>query len=306
MQQYKFLSPEPLHSHRKSNKAARMSLQSAPDIPLLVTVPSQQPTQSNPHPSPFLSAERRISPSWSISVLKFKLEPITGIPPSSQQLSLLNLDGTWTVVSGNEEQEIGSYGLRRGGELQVLDTRPAGMRADYYASPEDAGVEKYTMPAAQYEGLTDSVLHWKRTQGLGRFDPTKKPVGEVERERRTRDEEEVRSRGIVVGKRCRVGKEDERRGVVGFVGEVDGLGGEGGRGATWVGIVLDEPVGRNDGSLIVKVREEGAEKEIEKKVRLFECKAGFGVVVRPEKVEVGDEWTPLDDLGLQDENMDEI
>lgn len=34
------------------------------------------------------SSERRITPSWSISTLKAKLETVTGIPPSSQKLSL--------------------------------------------------------------------------------------------------------------------------------------------------------------------------------------------------------------------------
>lgn len=34
------------------------------------------------------SSERRITPSWTISQLKSKLEFVTGIPPSSQRLSL--------------------------------------------------------------------------------------------------------------------------------------------------------------------------------------------------------------------------
>lgn len=45
------------------------------DVPLLVV-------------SDNTSSERRITPSWSISHLKAKLETITGVPPSSQRLSL--------------------------------------------------------------------------------------------------------------------------------------------------------------------------------------------------------------------------
>lgn len=117
--------------------------------------------------------------------------------------------------------------------------------------------------------------------------------------------------------RCRVGEDDARRGVVAFVGKVEGLGGEAGRGARWVGVSYDEPVGRNDGSVTVVMergdrggneegggQEKAAEKG-EKKVRLFDCKPGFGVVARPEKVEVGEEWVPLDDLGV-DEDMEEL
>lgn len=117
-----------------------------------------------------------------------------------------------------------------------------------------------------------------------------------------------------MGTRCRVNGADERRGVVAFVGAVDGLGGERERGARWVGVRLDEPVGRNDGCVSVLVQSEDGERERkregqgeedeegkgkEEMKRLFDCQPGFGVVVRPEKVEVGDEWTPLDDLGAE-------
>ncbi len=34
------------------------------------------------------AAERRITPSWTISQLKAKLEPITGIPPGCQRIYL--------------------------------------------------------------------------------------------------------------------------------------------------------------------------------------------------------------------------
>ena len=45
------------------------------DIPLIVT-------------STASSSERRITPSWTIAHLKSKLEPVTGIPPSYQKLTL--------------------------------------------------------------------------------------------------------------------------------------------------------------------------------------------------------------------------
>jgi len=52
-----------------------MNMQTAGDIPLLVTSDNS-------------SSERRISPSWTIGHLKSRLEPVTGIPPLSQKLTL--------------------------------------------------------------------------------------------------------------------------------------------------------------------------------------------------------------------------
>ena len=84
-----------------------------------------------------------------------------------------------------------------------------------------------------------------------------------------------------MGRRCRVGGEDEKRGVVMYVGEVEEIPNGAGK---WVGVKLDEPVGKNDGSLNGK--------------RYWGENAGgpkYGVFVRPERVEVGD-WPALDDL----------
>lgn len=66
---------------------------------------------------------------------------------------------------------------------------------------------------------------------------------------------------------------------VGDVPEIPGLG-------AWIGLVLDEPTGKNDGSV-------GGN-------RYFDCIANSGVFVRPERVEVGD-FPPLDDFNDDDE-----
>lgn len=90
-----------------------MDLQTVPDVPLLVTVPSTA-KEAAPH----LSAERRISPSWTVAQLKAKLEPVTGIPPGSQDLRIREADGSWTTIAG-EERRVGEWSLRRGGEIEV-------------------------------------------------------------------------------------------------------------------------------------------------------------------------------------------
>jgi hypothetical protein len=94
-----------------------MSLQTAPDIPLMITVPGPSTSAL-----PLLSAERRISPSWSIGQLKAKLEPVTGIPPSVQKLRTRGFDGNWIAMEGEEKlvsDREWSAGVRKGGEIEV-------------------------------------------------------------------------------------------------------------------------------------------------------------------------------------------
>jgi tubulin-folding cofactor B len=144
-------------------------------------------------------------------------------------------------------------------------------------------VDKYVMPDEEYEKKTDSVLAWKKTEKLGRFDPTA-PSREEARIRALK--EEIAQRGIEVGKRCRVGGEDTRRGEVKYVGDVEEIPNGAG---PWVGVHLDEPVGKNDGSIAGK-RYWGEPSELK-----------HGVFVRPDRVEIGD-FPALDDL----EDMEEI
>lgn len=92
---------------------------------------------------------------------------------------------------------------------------------------------------------------------------------------------------IAMDARCRVGGSDTKRGRVAFVGDVAEIPGVG----PWVGVILDEPVGKNDGSVGGK--------------RYFSCNSSCGVFVRAEKVEVG-EFLPIgmdEDLGS---DMEEI
>lgn len=63
------------------------------DVPMLIT-------------STTASCERRITPSWTISQLKAKLEPVTGIPISSQQLTLLLPDHRNVVIEAKDEDAV--------------------------------------------------------------------------------------------------------------------------------------------------------------------------------------------------------
>jgi len=254
-----------------------MSFQTAGDIPLKISSENSGP-----------NSERRITPSWTIGQLKSKLEPVTGIPPGSQKLTLkLGSRQSIPIQAVDEETtQIGSFPLAPYAELHVEDNRPPGQRPNYNDVNQVAKIE---LSPEEYAKKTDSVLAWKKANKLGRFDPSAPSAEEVEKAKLQAYETEISSKGIEAGKRCRVGKDDSRRGEVMYVGEVKEIPG----GGKWIGVKLDEPVGKNDGSLGGKrywgVDVDGGGPK-------------YGVFVRPERIEVG-EWPGLDDL---DEDMDEI
>lgn len=66
-------------------------------------------------------SERRISPAWTIAQLKGRLEPITGVPASSQRLTLKV--ASWpdqNLQTVNEENtQLGAFTLQSYAELHV-------------------------------------------------------------------------------------------------------------------------------------------------------------------------------------------
>lgn len=68
-----------------------MSGQTAGDIPIKITSENS-------------GSERRITPSWTIGQLKAKLELVTGIPPLSQELTLLRPGHPPSAIAAYDEE----------------------------------------------------------------------------------------------------------------------------------------------------------------------------------------------------------
>jgi tubulin-folding cofactor B len=91
--------------------------------------------------------------------------------------------------------------------------------------------------------------------------------------------------GIALGARVRILPDtDSRRGTVSYSGPVPEIPGIG----FWVGVTLDEPTGKNDGTV--------------KGTRYFECGKNCGVFLRAERCEVGD----FPALDLDDDDLEEL
>lgn len=85
------------------------SMTTARDIPILIS-------------STASSSERRITPSWTVAHLKTKLEPVTGIAPSSQKLTLRLPDQQReTPIEAEDEEsvEVGRWPLVPYAEIKV-------------------------------------------------------------------------------------------------------------------------------------------------------------------------------------------
>ncbi|KAM0801127.1 CAP Gly-rich domain-containing protein [Usnea florida] len=238
----------------------------ARDIPILIT-------------STASSSERRITPSWTLAHLKTKLEPVTGIAPSSQKLTLRLPDQEReTPIEAEDEDivQVGTWPLVAYAEIKVtsLTSNPIS------TLPPLSSVPKYEMPESQYSTLPDTVLAYKKEHKIGRFDPAAPEIQQRKPPNKPPPIPEIHPTT-----RCRLTDSSTKRGTVSFIGAIPSLPGP--PGAPWIGITLDEPVGKNDGS-------------VPSGERYFQCGKNRGVFVRAERVEVGD----FPELGLEGEGSD--
>jgi tubulin-folding cofactor B len=241
-------------------------------------------------------SERRISLSWTIDQLRHKLEQFTGIPPSQQTLQLFTTATSPTpfttiragTLTGDESGPLGKLpGLMAYSRIVVIDARPPGARENYN---DVSQVEKFVMSEGDYEKRNDTVLAWKKRNQLGRFAAADGASNDNTSMAKQEEIElaEIADRGIKVGARCQI-TEGSRRGTVRYVGKIPEITGSVSQQAQlyWVGVEIDEPLGKNDGSI--------------KGVRYFQALHNHGAFVKPALVEIGDFPSELDDL-LDDED----
>lgn len=235
--------------------------------------------------SDLTSSERRISPQWTVSYLKQRLEQITGISPEYQQLQYFpirtsNENRPIGGTTAEDEKTINDYGIVAYSRIHVVDTDPES-KLKGLANEADAENATFKLSEEEYANRADSVLNWKKQQHLGRFDPQFNQHKDY-----IQKQNEELAKNIEVGSRCRViNIEGERRGQVKYVGRIDQLDkGEN----VWVGVEFDEPVGKNDGLIGT--------------LRVFESRPKHGSFVKPKQVEVGD-FPELDPFASDEEEL---
>lgn len=203
--------------------------------------------------------ELRFDLTQTIASVKASLERRFGTSADYMALKLKDESGAFKCDMTNNDAQLAIYQPVDYYTIHIIDTDPHALNVDDVSS-----IEKYVMSDDKYSALDDNFRKFKATL----------PVGEVERQELDPEFQAELAAEIEVGNRCRVNPGD-KRGVVRYVGKVPEAAS-----GWYIGIELDEPLGKNDGSV--------------KGVRYFQCPSNFGLFARPDLVEVGD-FRPFDE-----------
>jgi tubulin-folding cofactor B len=225
--------------------------------------------------------EIRFDTASSVMSVKQRIYQLSGTPPQHQALTLRNQAGDAVAAVSGDDSPLGLFcppDAAEGYTLDCRDTNPHSMAAN--GGLQDLSrVEKYEMADHVYDEREDSVRNWKRKLAE---DPevqakiaARKAAADAQREKL-----EQAASAVAVGDRCEI--VGGNRGTVRFVGDIPEL-----KPGVWVGIELDEPVGRHSGEA--------------KGRQVFECAPRCGLFLRPTQAKFG-EYPPVDDLDLDSED----
>eukprot|EP00238_Polyblepharides_amylifera_P014487 CAMPEP_0196594316 /NCGR_PEP_ID=MMETSP1081-20130531/77998_1 /TAXON_ID=36882 /ORGANISM="Pyramimonas amylifera, Strain CCMP720" /LENGTH=288 /DNA_ID=CAMNT_0041918547 /DNA_START=51 /DNA_END=917 /DNA_ORIENTATION=+ len=227
-----------------------------------------------------------------IKRVKERLQSHCGTSPLSMMLTLRDDSGRTLCALDQDDRMLGYYSPKDGWGIHVQDNDPFSLSKGGWLE-DTALVEKYKISDEDYNNRKDTYRKFKEKNIAE--DPSwtiekemaKKRGGEYRAPEVTTDPDFMSElvANVEVGHRCEVDP-GGKRGVVKFIGKA----GEGLPLGYWLGVQYDEPVGKNDGSV--------------KGVRYFDCPQGYGGMLRPNKVKIGD-YPPLDDLD-SDFSADEI
>jgi tubulin-folding cofactor B len=222
--------------------------------------------------------ELRIDLHTSIAEVKRKLYTHNGTSIAHMELHLRDQEGTFVCKMLDDARPLGFYGVSNGMEIHVVDTDPFSLSRD--GGLDDVSkIEKYRMSEEEYEKRENTLRAYKKKMlaedPTFRFLPENRKPGGVAPD--FLDAECVA--GAAVGQRCEVSP-GARRGTIMYIGDsVASL-----NAGYWVGVKLDLPLGKGDGS-------RGG-------VKYFDADDKHGVFVRPDLVAVGAFPTLEEEMGL--------
>ncbi|KAJ6839663.1 tubulin-folding cofactor B [Iris pallida] len=204
------------------------------------------------------ASDVRFSPEMTVESVKEKLWKKCGTSVDSMRLELYDDFGAKVCDLSDNTRPFGFYSPQNGYRLHIIDLDPSSVTSGGWL--EDTSlVEKYTISEEAYNKLDSNFRKFKESV------ISKNAMGPQSKIPDNYMEDVCEN--IKVGDRCEV-EPGEKRGVVKFVGTAETLAP-----GFWVGIQLDEPLGKHDGTVKGK--------------RYFVCPPQHGLLLRPDKVKVG-------------------
>ncbi|GME74415.1 unnamed protein product [[Candida] boidinii] len=256
--------------------------------------------------SPLTSSERKIDLNSTVNQFKKKMEPITGIPPQNQKIWLYvtaDSNKRFEITGGgDDDSKLSNFQITPYTRIHIEDTDPdeasQQLEKELLESESDTNNNGgntdglYVLEESEYDKMSNTVRKWKQDQKLGRFDPefNSKKNEIIEKNNKKSELFKINDRCIINSGNVSEngdGKTDIKRlGEIKYIGKIPEIDSEN----IWIGVELDEPLGKNDGSI--------------KGVRYFQCEKNYGSFVKPSVVEVGD--FPKEDLFGSDMDEDEL
>merc|ERR1712128_367601 len=202
--------------------------------------------------------EQKFDKSLTVGQFKGKLELITGYNSGSMKLSIESVKGDKLGEMDDNQRLLGSYQIDDGMAIRASD-------------PE--AIDWNSVKGVEKQDMDDD-----------KFNPEFQKKAHADWDQQQEDEKAARER-IHKGDRCEVTVKGgvKHRGCVRFLGEAEFKPDQ-----LWVGVQLDEPFGKNNGSV-------GG-------VKYFECGTNYGMFVKPDMIECGD-FPEEDELDFSDDEI---
>jgi len=202
----------------------------------------------------------------TVGELKQKLHFMTGTPAENMILQLKNSIGSIVKTLQPDSATLQEIGLTEISYVHVVDLDPDNSEVSLIAKLDSGkfDAEKYEIDFEKYKQRPDSFYQWKQVH-LKEYYSNKAQIMLDEIKKSS-----VAADSMKIGARCECGtKEMPKRGVLKYIGKLHGQ-----EDIIWIGVQLDEPYGKHDGTFKGK--------------RYFEAPDKYGIFCKAHNIQVGD------------------
>ncbi|KAN0045535.1 hypothetical protein ACTA71_005913 [Dictyostelium dimigraforme] len=206
---------------------------------------------------------KNFSLDLKVKDFKEKLYRFVGTEPKYMELILRDEYKVNDICKlEDQEKTLGSFEPKDGMNIHIIDKDPNNFVSDLQ---DISKAPKPVISEEDYNKREGTYKKWKEENQLKKDNSSNKTDGD--------DDLATQEIEIKVGDRCKVISEDptnyeERLGKVQYVGTVEFSAG------IWIGVELDLPLGKNDGSVKGK--------------KYFQCSPKYGCFAKPKNILVGD------------------